>query len=122
VYLYIARSCAAHHWSCADSIIEATYAGVPQAILPAWIDLYTLSVRTEWLGCGVRANKGAEPGIDGPQLADTLVRLLRDGEGEEGWRIKKKAVELGTMCRRVRGDRRAADAILKAAEGKSDLS
>jgi UDP:flavonoid glycosyltransferase YjiC (YdhE family) len=82
-------------------------------ILPAWLDLYTLAVRTEWLGCGIRANKGAEPGIDGAQLANALVQLL----SEDGTRIRERAGEVGRMCRRERGDRRAADAILRAAKG-----
>lgn len=76
-------------------------------------------MRAEWLGTGIYANRGAEPNIDAPQLADALVRVLRDKEGEEGYRIRKKADETGRMCRRERGDRRAADAILKTARGES---
>jgi UDP:flavonoid glycosyltransferase YjiC (YdhE family) len=95
--------------------------GVPQVILPVWFDLYGYAVRAEWLGIGIYANRGAEPTIDAPQLADALVRVLRDKEAEEGGRIRAKAGEVGRMCRRGRGDRRAADAILRAARGEDVL-
>jgi UDP:flavonoid glycosyltransferase YjiC (YdhE family) len=101
-----------------DSVIEAAYAGVPQIVIPAWFDLYTLAVRTEWLGHGIYANKGFEPNIDGPLLCDAIVRTLRDEEGEEGNRIKIRADEIGKICRKERGDRKAADAIIAAAEGE----
>jgi UDP:flavonoid glycosyltransferase YjiC (YdhE family) len=101
----------------ADSLIEATYAGVPQIILPAWFDLYTLAMRTEWLGYGISGNKGSEPELNAEKFADALVRLLRDKPGEEGERIRERAGEIGRMCRKERGDRKAADAILRVARG-----
>jgi hypothetical protein len=81
-----------------------------------WLDLYTLSVRVETLGHGVYANKGYEPNFNTEQLSDALVRVLRDRPGEEGYSIRMKALELSRPCKAVRGDRRAADAILAAAK------
>jgi UDP:flavonoid glycosyltransferase YjiC (YdhE family) len=99
-----------------DSLIEATYSGVPSIILPVWFDLYTLALRTEWLGNGIYANKGVEPYIDGSLLADAIVRTLKDREGEEGYRIKFKAEELARVCKHAeRGDMKAAEAIIAAA-------
>jgi UDP:flavonoid glycosyltransferase YjiC (YdhE family) len=100
-----------------DSVAEATYSGVPQIILPVWYDLYTLALRAEWLGNGIYANKGVEPNLSGPLLADAIVRTLRNHEGEEGHRIKIRAKELARICRRERGDRKAAEAIVAAAQG-----
>lgn len=95
-----------------DSIIEAMYAGCPHLLLAAWYDLYTLSARAEWLGCGLQANNGVEPAISGPLLADALVLAL---DSEEGDRMKRRADDLGRLCRERRGDQLAAEAILHAA-------
>jgi hypothetical protein len=76
-----------------------------------------LAVRTEALGHGIYANKGAPMRIDGPQLANALLRVLCDAPGEEGAALKTRAAELATLCRRERGDLRAADAMLAAARG-----
>lgn len=103
-------------------MIEAMYAGRPHLILAAWFDLYTLATRAEWLGCGLQANKGVEPAISGPLLADALVTVLRDREGEEGARIKKRAEEVGRLCREERGDQVAAEAIVQVALGSRDLA
>jgi UDP:flavonoid glycosyltransferase YjiC (YdhE family) len=105
-----------------DSVIEAMYAGRPHLILAAWFDLYTLAARAEWLGCGLQANKGVEPSISGPLLADALVTVLRDREGEEGARIKSRAEELGRLCRVKRGDQVAAEAIVQAALGSREAA
>jgi UDP:flavonoid glycosyltransferase YjiC (YdhE family) len=104
-----------------DSLIEAIHSGVPSIILPVWFDLYTLAIRTEWLGNGIYANKGVEPHLDGPLFADAIVRTLKDREGEEGYRIKMKAAELARICRRERGDKKAGEAIIAAALGKTDI-
>jgi hypothetical protein len=84
-----------------------------------WFDLYTLSVRVESLGHGIYANKGHEPGFHAGQLADAIVRILCNRPGEEGHSIKMKALEIAKPCRALRGDQRAADVVLAAAQGKS---
>jgi UDP:flavonoid glycosyltransferase YjiC (YdhE family) len=90
------------------------YAGCPHLVLAAWLDLYTLAARAEWLGCGLQANKGVEPAISSSLLADAIVLILQDRDGEEGARMRCRAEELGKMCRKRRGDQVAAEAILNA--------
>jgi UDP:flavonoid glycosyltransferase YjiC (YdhE family) len=93
-------------------------AGIPQIILPMWHDLYTIAVRVEALGHGIYANRGHETEIELGQLADALARVLLDAPGEPGYGMKKKADELGRMCRAARGDLRAAEVVWKAARGE----
>jgi UDP:flavonoid glycosyltransferase YjiC (YdhE family) len=84
-----------------------------------WYDLYTIAVRVEALGHGIFANRGHETEIEPALLADALVRVLCDHDGEEGSRIRNKAKELGKLCRGARGDLKAADVIFKLASGES---
>jgi UDP:flavonoid glycosyltransferase YjiC (YdhE family) len=84
-----------------------------------WLDLYTIAVRVEALGLGIYANRGHETEIEPALLADALVRVLCDRDGEEGSRIRHKAEELGKLCRAARGDLKAADVIFKVASGES---
>ena len=86
--------------------------GVPQIILPQWLDLYDYAVRVEWLGHGIYANKNHAPHIDAAQLADALVKVLVD----EGGKLKKKSIEVSEACKRGGGVRTVAETILKAAK------
>ncbi|KAJ3557699.1 hypothetical protein NM688_g1330 [Phlebia brevispora] len=99
----------------ANSVHEAAFAGVPQILLPQWLDLYEYAVRTEWLGHGIYANKGAPAQIDPFQLSDAFIRVLSDGPGEEGTLMKAKAVELSKACKRGGGVETVARTLLKAA-------
>jgi UDP:flavonoid glycosyltransferase YjiC (YdhE family) len=83
-----------------------------------WLDLYTIAVRVEALGLGIYANRGHETEIEPTLLADALVRVLCDRDGEEGARIRNKAEELSKLCRVARGDLKAADVIFKVASGE----
>ncbi|GJE93742.1 glycosyltransferase family 1 protein [Phanerochaete sordida] len=96
----------------ANSVHEAAYSGVPQIILPQWLDLYDYAVRVEWLGHGIYANKGHAAKIHAPQLADAFVRVLSDGEGTA---MKKKALEIAEACRRGGGVGKVAQTLLSAA-------
>ncbi|EKM57054.1 glycosyltransferase family 1 protein [Phanerochaete carnosa HHB-10118-sp] len=96
----------------ANSVHEAAYAGVPQIILPQWLDLYDYAVRVEWLGHGIYANKGHAAKIHTPQLADAFVRVLSDGEGRV---MKNKALEVADACRRGGGVGKVAETLLSAA-------
>jgi UDP:flavonoid glycosyltransferase YjiC (YdhE family) len=86
-------------------------AGVPQIILPQWLDLYDYAVRVEWLGHGIYANKGFPAQIDAAQLARAFVRVLTD----EGGALKMKAVEISKACKRGGGVYTVAQTILNAA-------
>ncbi|KIP07363.1 glycosyltransferase family 1 protein [Phlebiopsis gigantea 11061_1 CR5-6] len=96
----------------ANSVHEAAYAGVPQIILPQWLDLYDYAVRVEWLGHGIYANKGRPAKFHAGQLADAFVRILSDTEGRA---IKERALEVAAACRRGGGVHRVAKTLLNTA-------
>lgn len=52
--------CSVHHGG-ASSHHEALVAGLPQVILPGWLDCYDFGNRAELNGYGIRANKTAAP-------------------------------------------------------------
>ena len=85
-----------------------------------WFDLYSLATRTEWLGHGIYANRGVEPGIDGQLLADALVRVLDDAPGSEGHRIRSKAAAIAEILQRTGGPKVAAEAVVNLALGRDE--
>ncbi|PSR78623.1 hypothetical protein PHLCEN_2v7370 [Hermanssonia centrifuga] len=90
----------------------ASNAGVPQILLPQWLDLYEYAVRTEWLGHGIYANKGHPAEIVADQLADAFLRVLSDDEGKI---LKAKSLEIAEACRRGGGVQTVARTLLAAA-------
>jgi hypothetical protein len=68
------------------------------------------------MGHGIYANRGSETKIDAAKLAAALITVC--GGSAEGEKIRERATELGHVCRRTRGDERAAGAILAAARGE----
>ena len=90
-------------------------AGVPQILLPQWLDLYEYAVRTEWLGHGIYANKGYPAQIDALELSDAFVRVLQDGPGEPGALMRAKAKQIADACKQGGGVETVAKTLLNAA-------
>jgi UDP:flavonoid glycosyltransferase YjiC (YdhE family) len=76
-------------------------------ILPVWWDTYEYAARAEWLGIGVRGNKGVAPGVEGVQFGNALKQAVQDDC------IRSKARQLGEVCRKQEGRVRAAEEIAK---------
>lgn len=72
-------------------------------------------MRTEWLGHGIYANKGAPAKIDTIQLSDAFVRVLSNGPGEEGTLMREKAQTIAKACRAGGGVETVANTLLRAA-------
>ncbi|KAI0512956.1 hypothetical protein F5B22DRAFT_612813 [Xylaria bambusicola] len=89
-----------HHGG-ANCYHEAIAAGVPQVVLPAWLDCYNYAQLAEDIGVGVYANRHSAPywTVDG--LRDSFLRVL-DGK-EEGRQMKEKAERLGETARKDPG-------------------
>ncbi|KAI3397269.1 hypothetical protein diail_11068 [Diaporthe ilicicola] len=68
-------ACSVHHGG-ANSHHEALAAGVPQVLVPGWIDCYDFGNRVELNGVGVWANKGAAPRWERVELGSALKRVL----------------------------------------------
>ncbi|KAE8417351.1 hypothetical protein BDV36DRAFT_309532 [Aspergillus pseudocaelatus] len=73
--------CMVHHGG-SNSYHEAIRAGVPQIILPIWLDTYDFALRAEWLGIGIWASRKTAPGVNGPELGQALIRALASGQSE----------------------------------------
>lgn len=66
-------------------------AGVPQIVLPVWIDTYDFSTRVEYLGIGVWGSRTAAPRVDAEELSKAFIRVLASEE-TSGMQEKAKAL------------------------------
>lgn len=79
--------------------------GVPQVILPQWLDTYDCATRVEWLGIGVHGSRKAAPGIDAEELSHALETALGDKN------IHAKAAAMRDICKTTEGRVLAHDRI-----------
>lgn len=100
-------ACSVHHGG-ANSHHEALAAGVPQVLVPGWIDCYDFGNRVELNGVGVWANKGAAPRWERVELGGALKRVLVSER--EGFR--ERARVLGMRHPEHAGRDKAAGIIL----------
>ncbi|KAF4625106.1 hypothetical protein G7Y89_g13063 [Cudoniella acicularis] len=71
--------CMVHHGG-ANSYHEAISAGIPQIVLPVWIDTYDFALRVEHLGIGAWGNRTAAPRVEASELGKALVRVVNTDE------------------------------------------
>ncbi|OOQ81693.1 hypothetical protein PEBR_42778 [Penicillium brasilianum] len=77
-----------HHGG-ANSYFEACKVGVPQVVLPQWLDTYDCATRVEWLGIGINGSRSAAPGVKADEFSKALLHVLSD----EGIHAKSAAVK-----------------------------
>ena len=51
-------------------------AGVPQIVLPVWIDTYDFATRVEYLGIGVWGSRKAAPRVEAEELGTALLKVI----------------------------------------------
>ncbi|KAM7216740.1 Glycosyltransferase sdnJ [Rhypophila decipiens] len=126
--------CSVHHGG-ANSYFEATWAGIPQIVLAMWYDTFDYATRVEYLGIGAYGNR--EKGrscvvdndnyvapnlVDGEEFGAALLRVVgQNKEDLEAEAIKKKAAELGEVCRRSGGRVRSADIVTGLCFAEADI-
>ncbi|KAL0937003.1 udp-glucoronosyl and udp-glucosyl transferase family protein [Colletotrichum truncatum] len=93
----------------ANSFHEALCTGIPQVILPGWLDCYDFAQRCEILGIGKWANRKAKPYWERNELGEGLVDTLL---GPEAGAMKARAKELGDRHPEGAGREKAAREIL----------
>jgi UDP:flavonoid glycosyltransferase YjiC (YdhE family) len=66
-------------------------AGVPQVVLPVWIDTYDFAIRVEYLGIGIWGNRVSAPYAEGLELSQALVQVV-DGDDSAAMLAKAKQI------------------------------
>lgn len=89
-------------------------AGVPQVVLPCWLDTLDFANKVEWLGIGVYGSRKAAPGVEATEFSRALLRILDDGE--EASRMSVKAKELAVIAGKVGGRKKASEKIIELLE------
>ncbi|KAI0410029.1 hypothetical protein F4802DRAFT_543079 [Xylaria palmicola] len=102
-----------HHGG-ANCYHEAIAAGLPQVVIPMWLDCYNYAQLAEDVGVGVYATRATAPDWTVEGLRDSFLRVL--GDSEEGRRMREKAGELGEIARKKPGRYVAAKEIARLAE------
>lgn len=102
--------CVIHHGG-ANTFYEALGAGTPQIALPVWLDTYNIASQLEYIGAGIWANRGSAPGVDSQALGRAILDVL--GNGEQSIAFRKRAHELGEVCRAGGGRNKASAKILE---------
>jgi UDP:flavonoid glycosyltransferase YjiC (YdhE family) len=87
--------------------------GIPQMVLPMWVDLYDYATRAELLGIGVWGNQKSAPYWTAEELSVSFQKVL--GDGETATAIREKAAELGRISKRDPGRFVAARELAKQA-------
>ncbi|KAI1361827.1 hypothetical protein F5Y08DRAFT_313722 [Xylaria arbuscula] len=101
-----------HHGG-ANCYHEAIAAGIPQVVLPMWLDCYNYAQLAEDIGVGVYANRASAPYWTVEGLRDSFLRVL-DGK-KEGLKMKEKAERLGATAQKDPGRYVAAREIARLA-------
>lgn len=87
---------------------EAISAGVPQVILPLWMDLYNMASLAEQAGVGVYASRGTAPDWTVHGLVKALERVLDNGQARA---MRNKAASLSAKTKEQPGRTLAAGVI-----------
>jgi hypothetical protein len=88
--------------------------GVPQVIVPCWLDTIDFANRVEWLGIGVHGSRRTAPSVKSGELSQALLKVL--GDGPDASRMNEKARELAEVTGRIGGRKRACEKIIELLE------
>ncbi|RDL35832.1 uncharacterized protein BP5553_06444 [Venustampulla echinocandica] len=110
--------CSVHHGG-ASSYNEALCAGVPQVVLPQWLDTYDFSYKAEYHRIGVWGSKHSAPKWTAMELGAALSNAI---VGDPGVAMKRAAQELADICNTGDSGRVvAAKSILAAIKAPLEL-
>ncbi|KAI1127421.1 hypothetical protein F5Y10DRAFT_193524 [Nemania abortiva] len=101
-----------HHGG-ANCYHEAIAAGIPQVVIPMWLDCYNYAALAENAGIGVYATRDTAPTWTVEDLRDSFLKVV-DGR-DESRRMAEKAKGLGEIARKDPGRYMAAREIARLA-------
>ncbi|KAJ5256688.1 hypothetical protein N7478_012792 [Penicillium angulare] len=97
-----------HHGG-ANSYFEACKFGVPQVVLPQWLDTYDCATRVEWLQIGAHGSQNAAPGIEANEFSGAISKALYSSN------IRSNADTIKELCKTTEGRVFAHDQIARFA-------
>ena len=89
-------------------------AGIPQVVLPCWLDTYDFANRVEYLGIGTYGSREAAPRVETVELTHAIMRVMDDGPEARSMREKSKA--LAETVNKVGGRIKARDRVIEILE------
>lgn len=117
-----------HHGG-ANCFHEAIGTGIPQVVLPVWVDLYDFAIRVEYLGVGVWGSRNAAPDVCVPrpshpclvhsnhhqwsaaELSTVLLKVV--GDSDEAISMRARALEISKLYQESPGRMIAAHELAK---------
>ncbi|PVH87699.1 glycosyltransferase family 1 protein [Cadophora sp. DSE1049] len=106
-------ACSVHHGG-SNSFHEALSGGVPQIVLPCWLDTLDFANKVEWLGIGVHGSRNTAPSVEAWELSQAFLKVLDNSE--EPSRMALRARELADISGKVGGRKRACEKIVELLE------
>ncbi|KAH7410788.1 putative UDP-glucoronosyl and UDP-glucosyl transferase [Cadophora sp. MPI-SDFR-AT-0126] len=106
-------ACSVHHGG-SNSFHEALSAGVPQIVLPCWLDTLDFANKVEWLGIGIYGSRSTAPSIEAGELSRAFLKVLDDSE--EASQLALRARKLADISGKVGGRKRACAKIVELLE------
>ncbi|KAK4032007.1 glycosyltransferase [Parachaetomium inaequale] len=97
----------------ANSFNDALTCGIPQLVIPGWVDCYDFAGRAEFLGIGRWANKQAMPKCTAREVGPILIDVVL---GPKAQAMRTRVQELAALCEKTPGASVAAAAILEVIE------
>ncbi|KAK8845351.1 hypothetical protein IAR55_006064 [Kwoniella newhampshirensis] len=89
--------CYVHHGG-SNSYHEALAMGVPQIVMPAWLDCYDFANRAEHFGIGLWGNKRSAPGNSLPEFTEALLAVMgRQKDDSQAIRYRERAREISAI-------------------------
>jgi UDP:flavonoid glycosyltransferase YjiC (YdhE family) len=85
--------------------------GIPQIVLPLWVDLYDSATRVELLGIGVWGSRLSAPDWKSDELGGALLKVT--GNSDAGKKIRENSEELAKKFRARPGRSCAAEEIAR---------
>ncbi|SPQ23085.1 03f8b00b-9304-4255-8b5f-6a0b5eeade64 [Thermothielavioides terrestris] len=103
--------CSVNHGG-ANSFHDALTSGIPQVVLPPWMDCYDFASRAEVLGIGRWGNQKTMPACTARELGPILIDVVL---GPKAPAMRARVQELAALCAKSPGAAVAAAAVLEEA-------